>query len=197
MLPSRATSQVLQATHHQGFLVRSSEPRTTIRGMLVGTARFPARCLERGLVDWGERSRAATFHDNVPELTIHEVEMALRRSWALDTCDPIDVPNWSQVRPSRGQCAATALVVRDLLGGQLLEAEVHFKDGERQGFHYWNRLVGNDVDLTSDQFTEDEIVQPPHVVEGPPAVSWIVDAQYQRLRDRVHLALDLPLPTCP
>lgn len=131
------------------------------------------------------------------ELTIHEVEMALRQSWALDTCDPIDVPNWSQDRPSRGQCAATALVVRDLLGGQLLEAEVHFKGGERQGFHYWNRLVGIDVDLTGDQFTEDEIVQPPCIVEGPPTVSWIVDAQYQRLRDRVYLALDVPLPAKP
>lgn len=130
----------------------------------------------------------------MPELTIDRVEMALRRSWALDTCDPIDVPNWSHERPSRGQCAATALVVRDLLGGELLEAEVHFPDGRRQGFHYWNRLSDVDLDLTGDQFNDDELVQVPRVVEGPPAVSWIVDDQYERLRARVYAALELPHP---
>ena len=45
----------------------------------------------------------------------------------------------------------TALVVHDLFGGQLLEAEVHFHDGSRQGFHYWNRLPRGDVDLTREQ----------------------------------------------
>jgi hypothetical protein len=128
-------------------------------------------------------------------MTLHKLEMAVRRSWALDTCDPIDVPNWSPQRPSRGQCAATALVVRDLLGGELLEAEVHFADGRRQGFHYWNRLAGIEVDLTGDQFNEDEHVQLPQVVEGPPAVSWIVDTQYQVLRRRVFATLGLPAAT--
>jgi hypothetical protein len=86
------------------------------------------------------------------------------------------------------------LVVRDLLGGELLEAEVHFRDGRRQGFHYWNRLDGVEIDLTGDQFNEDELVQSPQVVEGPPTVSWIVDDQYLRLRQRVFAALNLPLP---
>ena len=51
------------------------------------------------------------------------------RSWSLQTCDPTDAPVWTPDEPSRGQCAVTALVVHDLLGGQLLEAEVHHADG--------------------------------------------------------------------
>jgi hypothetical protein len=137
---------------------------------------------------------AITPDGPVPYLSLQSVEAAIRQSWALDTCDPIDVPNWTPANPSRGQCAVTALVVRDLLGGQLLEAEVHFLDGSRQGFHYWNRLAALEVDLTGDQFKADEVVQEPIVVEGPPAVSWIVDEQYARFRERVFAALKLTAP---
>jgi hypothetical protein len=130
----------------------------------------------------------------VPDLTLRDVEAAVRQSWCAETCDPIDVPNWTPDRPSRGQCAVTALVVRDLLGGELLEAEVRFRDGGRQGFHYWNRLAELDLDLTGDQFTKDEIVQEPRVVEGPPAVSWIVDKEYQLFRKLVYSSLGLQPP---
>jgi hypothetical protein len=124
-------------------------------------------------------------------LTLSAIEAAIRASWSLETCDPIDVDNWSPARPSRGQCGATALVVRDLLGGLLLEAEVLFTNGEKQGFHYWNRLPGLDVDITADQFNPDEVVQTPHVVDGPPEYPWVVAEQFIVLRDRVHAALDL------
>ena len=67
----------------------------------------------------------------------------------IETCDPSDAALWTPANPSRGQCAVTALVVHDLLGGLLLEAEVHHADGSPQGFHYWNRLAGLDVDLPS------------------------------------------------
>jgi hypothetical protein len=130
----------------------------------------------------------------MPALMLHDLEAAVRQSWCAETCDPIDVPNWSSDNPSRGQCAVTALVVRDLLGGELLEAEVHFQNGDRQGFHYWNRLPGLEVDLTGDQFTIEEIVQEPRVVEGPPEVSWIVDREYLIFRDLVYTALGLPIP---
>jgi hypothetical protein len=86
-------------------------------------------------------------------------------------------------------------VVRDLVGGQLLEAEVLYDDGSRQGFHYWNRLAGFDVDLTREQFKPNETVQSPVVVEGPPAVSWIVDDQYAIFQARVNAALGLPVPS--
>lgn len=127
-------------------------------------------------------------------VTLAEVGAAIRAAWRVETCDPIDTHNWTPANPSRGQCAATALVVRDLFGGELLEAEVLFRSGERQGFHYWNRLAGAEVDLTADQFTEDELVQEPHVVDGPPTFPWVVAEQYIILRDLVFGALHLPTP---
>jgi hypothetical protein len=127
----------------------------------------------------------------MPILTMAAIEGAIRDSWSVETCDPIDVENWSAANPSRGQCGATALVVRELLGGLLLEAEVLFDSGEHQGFHYWNRLPGLDLDLTADQFYPNEIVQPPHVVDGPPTFPWVVADQFVVLRDRVYAALGL------
>ncbi len=127
-------------------------------------------------------------------VTLSDLEAALRASWSIETCDPIDTHNWSPDNPSRGQCGATALVVRDVLGGELLEAEVLFVTGERQGFHYWNRLDGIDIDLTQDQFSPDEVIQAPHTVVGPPEFPWVVAEQHAILRKRVFTALHLPVP---
>lgn len=68
---------------------------------------------------------------------------ALRDAWAADTS--VD-PRWSDVCRSRGQCAVTALVVQDYLGGHLMRAVVEGVS------HYWNRLPEDDIDLTRDQF---------------------------------------------
>src|SRR6202035_150702 len=74
------------------------------------------------------------------DVSRHDLEAAIRAAWALDTCDPVDAVDWSAARPSRGQCGSTALVIHDLLGGELLIAEVVRSDGSRQGVHYWNLL---------------------------------------------------------
>ncbi len=83
----------------------------------------------------------------------------------------------------------TALVLHDFLGGQLLEAEVLHADGSHQGFHYWNRFAGVDVDLTRRQFREGEVVQTPHLIERLPAFPWRAQEQYVIFRDRVRAAL--------
>jgi hypothetical protein len=124
-------------------------------------------------------------------LTLTDLESAISVSWSLDTCDPTDIPTWTPAEPSQGQCAVTALVVHDLLGGLLLEAEVHHADGSHQGFHYWNRFAGVDVDLTRRQFREGEVVQTPHLIERLPAFPWKAQEQYVIFRDRVHAALQL------
>jgi hypothetical protein len=122
-------------------------------------------------------------------LTLADLEAAISASWSLHTCDPTDVPFWSADEPSRGQCAVTALVVHDLLGGRLLGAEVHHADGSPQGFHYWNRLSGVDVDLTRRQFKSGEVVQVPHLIERVPSAPWRAHDQYVIFRDRVRAAL--------
>jgi hypothetical protein len=54
------------------------------------------------------------------------------------------------------------LTVHDLLGGELLIAEVLRTDGSRQGVHYWNLLPdGTEIDLTREQFASNEVVQEP------------------------------------
>jgi hypothetical protein len=69
----------------------------------------------------------------------------LRAAWSAGTS--ADGGNWSADNPAWGQCAVTALVVQDMLGGALLRADV-------QGVsHYWNLLDdGTEVDLTREQF---------------------------------------------
>jgi hypothetical protein len=70
-----------------------------------------------------------------------DIERVIRSGWSEQTCDPVALAEWSTDNPARGQCAVTALVVQDLLGGELLLAEVRNADGSRQGLHYWNRLA--------------------------------------------------------
>ena len=122
-------------------------------------------------------------------VSLEQLTRAVRDAWSVETCDDHDVAMWSPANPSRGQCTSTAWVVHDLLGGELLEAEVLRPDGSRQGFHYWNRLPdGTEVDLTREQFGPGEEVGPGVVVARTP-LPLPGGAQYERLRDRVRAAL--------
>jgi hypothetical protein len=73
---------------------------------------------------------------------------ALERAWSADTS--VD-PSWDPQNPARGQCAVTAVVVQDWLGGDLARAVVG------KVSHYWNRLGNEDVDLTQHQFSPAEL----------------------------------------
>jgi hypothetical protein len=71
--------------------------------------------------------------------------MNIMRAWDYDTSS--DATNWREDNPAWGQCAVTALVVQDLLGGDLLRGLVNGVS------HYWNRLPnGQEIDLTIQQF---------------------------------------------
>ncbi|HVK24270.1 MAG TPA: hypothetical protein VM677_23190 [Actinokineospora sp.] len=129
-------------------------------------------------------------------MTLTEVTRAIRASWGADTCDPDDLADWHPGNPARGQCGTTALVLHDLLGGELVLGEVHVY-GERTGFHYWNRLGGIDVDLTRDQFRPDETVTAGRSVERPSGAPKRCREQYETLRDRVAACLAQPSPERP
>jgi hypothetical protein len=126
--------------------------------------------------------------------SLADIEALIRSSWSEQTCDPVDLAEWSPENPARGQCAVTALVVQDLLGGELLLADVHNADGSRQGVHYWNRLAGGvEVDLTREQFARSEVVQAPAIVARPPDPSvGRLATQYQVLADQVRASLPGP-----
>jgi hypothetical protein len=122
--------------------------------------------------------------------SLNEIERAIRASWSADTCDPVDLP-WSPEHPARGQCGVTALVVHDLLGGELLMAEVRHADGSRQGVHYWNRLHGGaELDLTREQFARGEVVGEPDAVTRPAdTTNGRLARQYQALARAVSARL--------
>ena len=70
---------------------------------------------------------------------------AIRRSWGPDTSAD---SGWSASCPAKGQCAVTALVVQDYLGGQLLRAGIGGVS------HYWNAVQDEELDLTRQQFPD-------------------------------------------
>jgi hypothetical protein len=129
----------------------------------------------------------------VADVTRHDLEAAIRAAWALDTCDPVDADDWSAANPSRGQCGTTALIIHDLLGGDLLIAEVLRTDGSRQGVHYWNLLPdGTELDLTRQQFAGEEVIQQPSIVRRPAGLPQRGAEQYLTLKHRVLNALGIP-----
>jgi hypothetical protein len=123
--------------------------------------------------------------------SLADVDRVIRAGWSELTCDPVDLPDWSPENPARGQCGVTALVVQDLLGGELLIAQVDTADGSPQGLHYWNRLAGGiELDLTREQFTGGELIGEPAVADRPADTSeGRLAAQYRALTDAVRLGL--------
>ncbi|GAB3834697.1 hypothetical protein ACFPIJ_10785 [Dactylosporangium cerinum] len=126
--------------------------------------------------------------------TLAAIEQAFFEAWSADTCMPEELPAWSVRNPARGQCGPTSLVLCEILGGDLVRADVHHT-GVRIGGHYWNRLpTGLDIDLTRCQFDADEVVGVGWVVAPPEGMrpGRCVE-QWELLRYRVFTALGLPL----
>ena len=126
--------------------------------------------------------------------TLQQVDHALRISWAADTCSPddLDRAGWSPENPAWGQCDITALLVNDLFGGDLMVGEVFSAAGERQGYHWWNRLIsGVEIDLTREQFKDGQTITDARIVKRPQPRRR--RSQYELLRSRVAAHIG-PLP---
>jgi hypothetical protein len=128
--------------------------------------------------------------------TLTDIERAVRSAWGADTCAPEDLPDWHAGNPARGQCGVTALVLHDLLGGELVRGEVRV-GGRRTDLHWWNRFPGGlEIDLTREQFAPHETVTGGTAVERPGRIVRLA-AQYETLRGRVLATLaagDRPEP---
>lgn len=117
-------------------------------------------------------------------LLLADVEAAIRSSWDADTTTPEHRPRWDPDNPARDQCGVTALVVNDLLGGELIRGEVTV-DGEQVDFHWWNRLgLGIEIDLTREQFGPHEVVTGGTVIDRPAEIVRLRE-EYETLRGRV------------
>jgi hypothetical protein len=127
--------------------------------------------------------------------TLDTIEAALRASWAADTCSPDDLARagWHAGNPAWGQCDITALVVHDLLGGDLMLGDVR-RGAERHGYHWWNRLAsGVEIDLTRSQFVDGQEVVAARPVARPASPPQRRLKEYRLLRERVAARLG-PLP---
>jgi hypothetical protein len=124
-------------------------------------------------------------------LTLADIERAVRMSWGEDTYPPDENTQWDPGNPSRGQCGVVAVVLNDILGGELMRGEV-LVDGERVDFHWWNRLPGGlEIDLTRDQFDAHETVTDGIAIVRPPnSEIKRLRAEYELLRRRVFDALE-------
>jgi hypothetical protein len=119
--------------------------------------------------------------------SLNEIEASIRDAWGRDTSD--DPHEWSETNRARGQCAVTALVVRELLGGEILVANV-LRGGARVERHAWNRLPsGLTIDLTREQFLRGERFGEPRVEE--PILTHRYPERLATLRERVRSRLRL------
>lgn len=86
------------------------------------------------------------------------IESAIRDSWCRETSATPHL--WENTNPSLGQCAVTALLIQDLVGGNIFKCTI-----PAFGSHYWNRLYQNygqsvDIDLTRRQFPKGIVIEP-------------------------------------
>ncbi|MDX6666145.1 MAG: hypothetical protein QOG68_2351 [Solirubrobacteraceae bacterium] len=116
-------------------------------------------------------------------MTLAELETAIRAAWDRDTSD--DPDEWTPEWPTRGQCAVTAHVVRELFGGEILVARVTPSINEH---HLWNRLPsGVELDLTLEQFRDGQLVGDPWIGEPTPDTLPRCELLSSRVRERLGL----------
>ncbi|MFE6859599.1 hypothetical protein [Nocardia sp. NPDC057668] len=80
--------------------------------------------------------------------SLEALRNAVEQSWSADTAVG---SGWFEVNRAKGQCAVTACVVQDYLGGEILHTTATLPGGE-QVSHYFNSVAGRFVDLTRTQF---------------------------------------------
>ena len=82
-------------------------------------------------------------------MKLNNLKIALKKSWSKKTSYIPDT--WNPLHPALGQCAITALLVHDYLGGTILWAEAVYPDGQKVS-HYFNNINNIEIDLTKEQF---------------------------------------------
>ena len=83
--------------------------------------------------------------------TNKEILDVLLNSWSLESSS-----KWSKDNPAKGQCGVTALVVNDIMGGEIKKTKLP------SGWHFYNVMNGKRCDFTDSQFTEDIIYMDIH-----------------------------------
>lgn len=77
-------------------------------------------------------------------MSLQLLHRALLNSWSLNSSS-----KWTPENPAKGQCGVTALVVHDLLGGEIM------KTYAAEGWHFYNEIDSGRLDFTASQFEGD------------------------------------------
>ncbi len=84
-------------------------------------------------------------------ITVYQFQLLL--FFICDKETSLDPDNWTVENPFWGHCAAVAMLVQDIFGGELLRASLEGTEFSQMRSHYWNRLPdGTEVDFTRFQF---------------------------------------------
>ncbi len=105
--------------------------------------------------------------------------------WSADTCNPDRQSAWSPSNPALGQNDVTAMVVRDLVGGEILQTTVNGSP------HYLNRLMdGTEIDLMSAHLPPWVAVPAGKPLADPDELSISKEAKRLKTHDRYMLLSD-------
>lgn len=78
--------------------------------------------------------------------TLGDLYHILRKSWSAQTAYPTCQEDWSETDRTYGQCAVTAMVVNHMFGGTMHKIKLI------DGTHYFNKIKGKYVDLSSEHY---------------------------------------------
>jgi hypothetical protein len=74
--------------------------------------------------------------------------MNIREAWCRETAHPSYQENWTENNPSYGQCCVTALVMQEIIGGDIYECTI----GHRK--HFYNVTPDHQMhDFTVEQLS--------------------------------------------
>ncbi|MET8653923.1 YunG family protein [Nocardia aurea] len=116
-------------------------------------------------------------------IPLEALHQAIRSAWSADTSA---VSDWTNSNSAKGQCAVTACVVHDHLGGDIFNCTATLPTGETVS-HYFNVIDGEIVDLTVEQFPEHtRFSEPKPKAEGFPSTRDYC-LSYERTKQRYEL----------
>ena len=89
------------------------------------------------------------------------VKAVIMKAWVRETASPLVASKWEAENSSLGQCTVTALLIHEMMGGNIMRTVV-----PGLGSHYYNILPDGSVcDLTRGQFPPGTKVPDGRVVE--------------------------------
>ena len=83
---------------------------------------------------------------------INRLETMLKSCYSKDTCYPKYKEKWNINNPTCGQCAITALIVQEYMGGTIHKIRI-----QNNETHYFNIINKNIYDFTKEQFCLENI----------------------------------------